>query len=410
MLLSLEHFDSYIRGSSSSSLEEYLGFYDEKPELLRRDLHHLKIFANSKTKKCVRSILKDLNIPETEWKNYDPNLTVYEFLLQLARDGHPQVDFIILLIDKKSKFNKLELFLGGGIFLTFVLYLLLQPGFQFIIDGLIHFFSMVISFPILGLVFNCLVFAYYFFESDYDKKKTDFNRYRDNIFLVLSSLSTVSAYIILIATSAAMSPTIAWLYILSSAIDVFREFFCLTQEFIVYLNSSPFDLDDQLSKHRSQERRVFGFEKRRNALGLNFAAGILIVIITALWCFLPGGIPATIFALSAIGIVHLIKHALIKRDEADLREKLQKKLEDLELATLSPNENIDHPPLQLSNLIDEQSLKNDLPRQKSKSHFSAGERPFFNTNKSSPVSEEFESNLVEFSESESEYESYNNLH
>ncbi|MBA2656319.1 MAG: hypothetical protein H0U70_04960 [Tatlockia sp.] len=368
-------------------------FYDDRPANLERDFYRLRITASEDTKRIIRSIFKNLNIPRSEWVNYSPKLTVYEFLEKLAQDGHQQVDFIIRILDKKSRFSKFGLALGAGVLLSFLLYVVLQPPFQFVIDTLVHFFSMIISFPIISLISNCGLFCFYIIQSHYDGKKTDFNRFRDNAFIIMSFSATTGAYIILVCTAAAMTPVIAGLYVAAAAIDVIREIFCLAQEYFVYLTGPPFDEDDQLSMHRTKAQRDFGFEKRRNILGFNVVAGVLIIAITALWCFLPGGMPATIFALTAIGLVHLIKNALIKWNEAHLREQLQERLQELEIhyAETHPEQNPDKilSPLKEfhSEKKDGKTLQNQLELSTS-----AGKRPFFSPYKpSKPIIEEFSS-------------------
>ncbi len=386
MVLSLQHFDLYLRGNSSKSLKKYMKFYAERPEIFERDFHRLRISSSWETKECISAILNNLNIPKTDWNKFSPRLTIYEFLLQLAREGHPQVHYIIEVIEERKRFSTLELVLGSGIILTFIMYLLTQPALQFIINTAVSFFSSIISFPILGFLYNCGLFAYFFYDYYYDRKKNDFNRFRDYAFLILSTAATLAAYIVLIATAATMSPVIASLYVTAAAIDFLREVFCLAQEFFQYVNSPPINENDYLSVHRDFARRVFGFEKRRNALAISFVAGLVIVGITALWCFLPGGMAATIFALSAIGIIYLIKIMLVKRNEVVLREHLQEQLYILE----TNYGNTELIPKNIPTIKDEleptlphsQTAKTTFqhvhsPRVKSITDFTASHPPFF---------------------------------
>jgi hypothetical protein len=351
-------------------------FYTERKAILDRDFHRLTI---SEAEEIIRSILNNLNIPTTEWHKFDGTMTVYEFLLQLARDGHPQVNYIIDVLDEKTRFGTLERVLGAGILLSFILYLLTQPALHFIVTGVLSFFTSILSFPILGLLYNIGLFAYYFYDYYYDRKKPDFNRFRDYTFLILSTAATVAGYIVLIATSATMSPVIAGLYVTASAIDFLREVFCLAQEFHHYFNRPPIDEEDYLRKNRDYLRHVFGFEKRRNTLAISFVAGLLIVAITALWCFLPGGMAATIFALSAIGIVYLIKIALVKRNETILREHLQEQLHTLEenysFIIADYNDSLQQE-LSASD-SDSDSEQNSSPYRRPVTPFTPSHRPFF---------------------------------
>ncbi|MBA2709740.1 MAG: hypothetical protein H0U57_04000 [Tatlockia sp.] len=390
-------------------------FYEGRHANFERDFNRIKISSSAETKEWIREILNNLNIPRTDWNKFSPRLTIYEFLLQLARDGHPQINYIIEVIDEKQRLSTLELVLGGGIIFSFIAYLLTQPTLQFIINTTVSFFSSIVSFPILGLVYNLGLYMYYFFDYYKDRKKTNFNRFRDYTFLTLSSAATVAAYIVLITTAATMSPVIAGLYVTSAAIDFLREVFCLAQEFFQYVYSPPINENDYLSVHRDYARRVFGFEKRRNALAISFVAGLVVVGITALWCFLPGGMAATIFALSAIGIVYLLKIVLVKRNEQVLREHLQEQLNILETTygdieldpSQSPSPNLsiqDEPELTPRHPHDPINSSQNIhsPRVKSVSTFSARHRPFFaSLEDQNLMHDDLDSSEWEFSEEES---------
>jgi hypothetical protein len=89
---------------------------------------------------------------------------------------------------------------------------------------------------------------------------------------------------------------------------------------------------DLLSDQRDYARQSHGFKKRANSFLISLAAAVIIAGITALWCFVPGGMAATIFALSAIGIVYLIKHAFVNWNEKSAREDLQTELQFVEEA------------------------------------------------------------------------------
>lgn len=330
MLLSLEHFDSYIRGRSSKQLKKYMRVYDDRPETLERDFHRIRIGSSPDVRRRVLSVLKNLNIPKERRKDFHTGMTVYELLELLAQDGHPQVNYLLDLIDEKSRPSKWLLGLCGGILAGLIIYLLTLPPFQFVIDGITYILTSATGIPIVGLVFNVFLSAYYFFDIYINNRQSDFNRWRDAFFLLVSTAANFTAYAILIATAAAASPVVGGLYVAAAGIDALKEAFCLLQEYFQYLTSPPIDEHNQLSLHRAQVRRDFGFEKRRNAFGINLAAALLIAGITAIWCFLPGGIPATILAFAAIGVVYLIKFALLKWNEERLRDKLQKQLVEVE--------------------------------------------------------------------------------
>lgn len=330
LLLSLDHFDLYIRGEKSKFLKKRMKYYNYRSEILARDFHRLKISSSPEVKNRIHSILLNLNIPRKKWKNFDPNLSVYDFLLQLARDGHSQVNYLLDLIEEKSRLSKLGLALSGGVVFSLIIYLLTQPAFRFIIEIVQSLLSSVFTIPVGGLVYSLGLSAYYFWRIYNNKRETSFNHWRDSIFQLLTSALNLSGHLVLIISAAVASPVIGGLYVAAASVAVIKEAFCVVQEYFQYLMSPPINESDHLNVHRAYARHVYGFKKRRNALGIDLTAALLLVAITALWCFLPGGIPATIAAYTAIGVVYLIRFALLKWNEERLREQLQDQLAELE--------------------------------------------------------------------------------
>ncbi|WP_078767456.1 hypothetical protein [Legionella maceachernii] len=334
LILSLDHLDVYFRGGKSSDLKHHMDYYDDHLEALKRHFHETTISATPEVKKRIKAILKSLNISKDEWQSdfREKDLTIYQFFLLLARKGYSQADYITDLIDEKTKIHKLTLFLaGGGIFLTFISLLFATSTLHLALEFIRNIFSSISTVPLIGLFYGFGFGIYNFYSIYTNKKMTIANRFRDICFLLLSTSAKITASFALLMAGATMSPIIAGIFVAGSGVDVIKEIYCLLQEYMQYKLSPPLNGNDPLSVHRDHARRVFGYEKRMEAVRINLVSALLIVSIMALWCFFPGGgIAIAIAALSAIGFVYATKHFWLKYNELTLREHLQEQLGYLE--------------------------------------------------------------------------------
>lgn len=334
LLSSLDRFDAYFRGGKSSDLKHYMECYDKDLNALKCDFHETTILANPEIKKRIKAILKNLNISKAEWNSdfKKKRLTIYQFLLILARKGYSQVDYVIDLIDEKTTISKLSLLLtGGGILLTFISILLATSTFHFVLELIRSCFSSIFAVPILGLFYGLGIGIYHFYSICNDNKITIVNRFRNICFLFLGTSAKVVASFLLILAGATMNPIIAGVFVAGAGVDVIKEIFCLIQEYIQYKLNPPLNDNNLISVHRAHARRVFGYEKRMEALRINLTSAFMIVAIMSLWCFIPGGgIAVALAAISAIGLVYAAKHFWLKYNETSLREHLQEELNYIE--------------------------------------------------------------------------------
>ncbi|PJE11186.1 MAG: hypothetical protein CK430_09080 [Legionella sp.] len=394
MVSSLTSFDSYFRGGRTDTLKNHMKYYDKNLEELEKDFHKTTISASPEIKAQIKSIVKNLNISPQEWKEEfkKENLTIYEFLLKLAKKGYSQSDYIISLIDKKTQFGKLTLFLGGsGIIVTLITTLMATSTLQLTWELIKAFSSWIYGAPILGLIGTFSMGLFDFYSNYHNQKATIANRFRDNFFLILTTVAKLTASILLLAAGVVMSPVIAGIFVLGSGIDVLKELFCLAQEYFQYKFFSPhLNENDQLSVHRAYARRVFGYESRMSSLQINLLAALAIVAIMALWCFFPGGgLAISIGAIAAIGLVYTAKYLWLKHKESTLREHLQEQLHDLE-AVYNNEEPVmvlndvsldsgPEPKLESPAITVSQHATSSTYSQREKKEPSARELPFFST-------------------------------
>ncbi|WP_058503850.1 hypothetical protein [Legionella nautarum] len=311
-------------------------YYDEDLEALKKDFHETTISATPEIKATIKSIVKSLNISPQEWKKEfkKENLTIYEFLLKLAKKGYSQTDYIIDLIDKKTQFGKLTLFFAGsGLLATLITTLIATSTIQVVWEFINAFSAWIYGAPILGLIGTFTMGIFNFYSNYHNQKATVANRFRDNFFLVLTTAAKLTASILLLNAGVLMTPVIAGIFVLGSGIDVLKELFCLAQEYLQYkFFSPPLNENDHLSVHRAYARRVFGYQNRMSSLQINLLAALAIVAIMAFWCFFPGGgLVVSMGAIAAIGLIYMTKYLWLKHKESFLRERLQEQLHELEV-------------------------------------------------------------------------------
>lgn len=329
--LSLKEFEKYVNGSSSNSLKKCMTFYDDKEKILKRDFHQTNISANDEIIADINQLLKSLNIPASQWHKYDKNLSIYHFLLKLAQEGYSQIDYIIELIDKKTRLSKLDLFIGGTLSTFILACLVAQPAVYSIIEAVIQaLLASTVGIPIIALFFTLGSTLFNAYQNHTNKKITFINRLRDNFFLFMESTIKTVGYGFLIAAGGTMIPVVACLFVLEALVSVVKEMYSLLQYYIQYKTSPPINESDNLNIHRAYARRVFGYEKHRNELLINITAALILVGIMAVACFVPGGLYITIASLAAIALVYVVKTAVSKINDIILRNRLQHQLEELE--------------------------------------------------------------------------------
>ena len=330
LLKRLDEFNAFFKGGSSKNLKQAMRFYDRDPDPLQ-DFYQTLIFSNSDVEQRIKLIADTLNITK-EWNvlagHRPADLTVYDFLTQLAQQGFSQADYIIDRIDKKTRLSKLNLTVGGISIAAVILPLLATPAAHFIV-ALIHaFFSSMLAIPIIGLLYHSSTGIYNFISTVINRKLTPFNRFRDNFFLVLGTGAKIIACILLIAAADVMSPMIASIFVFGAGIGVIKEIFSLGQEYIDYVLHPPQN-DNGVWDKCAEARRHAGTQKRVYSLGIDLVASLGLVGIMAAWVFGPGGMAITIMAVTAIIVVQFIKHAYHKRSDAGVRENLQATLTEI---------------------------------------------------------------------------------
>ncbi|HHF7346442.1 TPA: hypothetical protein ACPSKB_003237 [Legionella feeleii] len=336
----LDGFNAYIKGGSTfKDLKARMKFYDNKLVKLNTDFHTITISDSEEDSspeykeiiKKLKALLTNLNIPQSHWDRYlKSSLTVYDFFAELKKEKNMlQAGDILDLIDEKTAYGKMELAVGGALILSILANLYMTPVMAGTIDVIKGFLASATGIPILGAVYTGFAAVYAMYQNHFDKKRSLFNRIRDNAFLFTNTAINIAAYAIWIASATVMSPIVASLFVAASAVDVFKEMFAAAQNYLEYRNSPPI-VGNDLQAEQELLRRESNYIKHRNAAIVNLVAAVVLVGIMAAWCFVPGGIFVTLAAVAAIVTVYAVKTAILKYNESTMRDRLQTGLKTLE--------------------------------------------------------------------------------
>ncbi|WP_131796085.1 hypothetical protein [Legionella lansingensis] len=304
-------------------------YYNYRLDELKTNYHGTRIHSDPQILAKVKALLNRLNIPPSNWEKY-LNLTLYELLLKLNREEHPQISYILKLIDNKTAIRKLTLFIYGGTFIFFVASILSAPVFAPVLSALGILLTSARGLPVLGLAYTVISSAVIFYQNQVDAKRTLLNRIHDNFILLVKSSLNITGYIFWMIAATPMTPLVAGLFVAASAVDVIKEITDLTQSYSKHKNRPSIHESSQLLIHQTYARNEYGFRKHRNALIINLITSILLLGIMAAWCFLPPALILTVGSVVAIGVVFGIKCLLHKFNEARVREQLQIELSKIE--------------------------------------------------------------------------------
>ncbi|KTC84513.1 hypothetical protein [Legionella brunensis] len=359
----LVHFDAYLRGGDPKELKAHLQYYNQHLNQLRTNYHETIINSDPELTNKVKIILQDLCIPSESWTEY-LNLTTYNLLLRLNREQHPQISYLLEIIDKKTAPSKLKLLIGGSSVVVLLLSLLTLPYFAPLVESIDGLLTSVIGLPILGLGYTVLRTFFYFYQNHVDAKKTLIERMRDNAFLIANTLLNIAAYSFWIQAAAPMTPLVAGLFVIASAVDVVKEIVSLVHDHIRFRHHSIIDASSPLLAQQAYIRQLYGFSRHKNALFINLGTSIILLGIMAAWCFVPGGLVVTLCSLAAIMLVSGLKHWLVKFNEEKTRSQLQTALREKEIEYQRSHE----PQLEVSQALSQLVTQTDIDNQASKNN------------------------------------------
>ena len=337
LIHSLTQFDAYIRGGSKRSLKRYMKYYDKRINALNTDFKST-IIDDESVSKHIELMLTNLGVPKSEWNNYfGHDLTVYDSLLKLSQGGHLQITWLVELIDKKERLNKMAIATGLLIPAGIAAAILYSPPLEGVLASIKAFFASADSLPILGIVKTTLFSTYNLYRIFSDIKQPLFNRWRDATVVIAKAAANYVGYALWLLSAVTMTPVVAALFAVSSLLDLGKEVFCLVQEVIQHKKTPPGCEDDVLNTQRTKIRHEIGYKTHLNAAIINLVTAAAVVSIMAAWTFAPGGIVVILSCLAALAVVYGIQYIALRHNRSVMRDKLQTQLTQAEKEYLESN-------------------------------------------------------------------------
>lgn len=357
---SVEQFNSYFKGrSSAAALKNHMEYYDAHREELKRNFHTITLEESHEVTEAIKALFKSLDIAQPG-RYFGSKLTLYQLLLELNKDDENkiQVQYLLHLIDQKRKSKKLWYGMGFLATSICIIGILAIPGFSALLGIVQILIASSLSIPLFGSLFNLSWGGYNFYQNQVDRKKNNFNRWRDNLFMFGSGILTIVAYGIWIATATAMTPLIAGLFVAASGLDVLKETVCLIQA--LYKRKHPVCGGDELSMNRVFARDTNNYKKHRNAAIISLTSAVILLGIMSCWCFLPSSFLITIVAIAAILVVYTTQSLLLKGNEWVMRDNLQSDLKLID-ESAKAKKRADRELDVFVSLINSPALENDIP-------------------------------------------------
>lgn len=325
----LDCFNQYLQGGSIEQLKRHMDEYDGKRQSVRDNFHTIPI-SNNAIKNRINTLLKALFIPSDQINNYlSSDLTVFDLLLDLHRNNIAgiQTDYLIELINKKSRWRKRDFFLIGALLSVILGVMAMIPSFSAIIVALYGLLTSPRALPIVGLVYSLSVTAYMIFSHQFDRKIPLYDRIRNNFFVIASMVLNIIAYSLWISSPIGITYVVAGLFVSSAFMHVIKEGVALLKELIInYRNQHVYAGENSIEINVDYVRHEFSFKKHRNAALINLVTAIALAGVMTAWHFIPGGFLLSAIAVLSIGIIYGTQMLLKQKNDAVIRENLQKEL------------------------------------------------------------------------------------
>ncbi len=332
LITTLTALNAYlVHPENEGALAVHIEKYNADRDAFNRDF--FRITLDRLPQDSISNLLDTLGTPESERGRYvNQKITVYQFLTELKTTSDNRLTHAIALIDEHNKTRWKAMaawiaLLSTGSVVPFWLY-----GFT-AIEQFVTAASVVAA---GGLAYSIAIALYTLYEYSpaEGSKNTWYQLFKDNFFALSNSVLVVSAWALLL-TAAASNPVVSVLFVAGEFVHVVKEVVALA--YIAYQNNPTIELSDTLDEKQKKVREAADFETRKNDVYLNLAAAILMTVIVAAWCFIPGGFIVPLVCMAAIGVVKATTQWAISQNEARMKEQVQTQFNALETAELNTN-------------------------------------------------------------------------
>ena len=303
LILTLTALNDYLVYPENNDIEDALAVHMEKynadRDAFNRDFFRITI--DRLPQESIDNLLTTLGVNKNQYGRYiNQKITVYQFLTELNTTlDNPRLTDAIALIDEHNKTRWKAMtawiaLLSTGSVVPFWLY-----GFT-AIEQFVTAASVVAA---GGLAYSVAIALYTLYEYSpaEGSENTWYQLFKDNFFALSNSALVVSAWALLL-TAAASNPVVSILFVAGEFVHVVKEVVALA--YIAYQNNPTIELSDTLDEKQKKVREAADFETRKNDAYLNLAAAILMTVIVAAWCFIPGGFIVPLACMAAIGVVN----------------------------------------------------------------------------------------------------------
>jgi len=310
-------------------VEDYFKIYNENYIDFENHFYSVLINSNDEIFDEVLKLLFQLNINVKLWGSYfSQDLSIYNFFKELSKDheNSTQLNDLINLIVKRKWYGLGELLQSlaiAALFISPILAAILYPAFLFMYDFL---FKTANFLPILGIIISFSTLIVNIFLNHLNDRRHSFKIYRDDIFLVVSSVLGIAAKITLIIAKSVLAPIAAFLFIAAALVDTLKELFYLLELRKNYLKKPDFGENNQAIIHQQYARHEYDYLKQRNALIINLIAALTLTALVITCSFFPVGIILTISTCASIACVYLLKTLFLTLNENSISHNLQTEL------------------------------------------------------------------------------------
>lgn len=299
----------------------------------------------------MKTILETLQIKREHWAPFFNDLNIHEFFTEVhchldstRNSAKLQVSHILKLIEEKTAAKNdyksiylllVFLVLAFGIALVAsgnlpAAIAFIQTSTEFL-QNLLH--SSPVIMPMISTFVTTTSTLYMMYKNYTDKKRSLHNRKLENSFLFASKACVVLGHSLLIATSSVSNPVSAFLFVLGSAMNVFKEI-KIARDLKAQFNLEKTQYYGRIDLAAAQQmtRLLISHEKHVKEALINLSSSLLTLGAVAIMCCVPGGAAVTGVALLIMGITALIQNLCLKYNEYAINVKMQKSLRAMSIA------------------------------------------------------------------------------
>lgn len=306
----------------------------------------------------VEAILETVGIPKNQHGRYiDQKISVYQFLTELETStGDTRLARINALIDEHNKTRWKAI----AVWIALLSTMSIVPFWLYGFTAIEQFLTAASVVAASGLAYSVAIALYTLYEYSPAEgtENTWYQLFKDNFFALSNSALVVSGWA-LILTASASNPVISILFIAGEFVLILKEVVALAY-IAAYQNNPTIQPTDMLDEKQKKVRESADFEKRKHDVYVNLAAAILMTVIIAAWCFIPGGFIVPVVCMIGIGLVKATTQWAIWQNEARMKEQVQTQFTTIETAELNDN-------LAEQFVTNEPGLKNNLDRKRTNS-------------------------------------------